>query len=112
MEIKPLSMTEQLRMIRPVERIGAGEKQSGSSAPAEKTGGASFFDYLSEKVKEVNELGVDAERKIEQAVSGDDPMPHSSVLAVQKAEISFNLLMTVQRRIIEAYREVLRTPIG
>lgn len=75
-------------------------------------GGASFGDLLINKLQEVNQLNLEADQLVQQAVAGEDVNPHTTLIALQKADISFNLLMSVKERIVQAYQEVLRMPIG
>lgn len=107
--MKALSMLDQLRMIKGVDGV---TPKGPETIPGQEKNGKSFLDFLSEQVSEVNASGVEAEQRMQIAATGDDPMPHSTLIALQKADISFNLLMSVERKLIEAYREILRTPIG
>lgn len=102
-------MLDQLRMIKGVDGL---TPKAPEGVPSEGQRGKSFLDFLSEKVNEVNSSSVEAEQRMQLAATGDDPMPHSTLIALQKADISFNLLLSVERRLIEAYRELIRTPIG
>ncbi len=115
MEIKGMSLTDQMQMMKGLQPIVAPTKPNSGETPTqapEESQGVSFADYLQAKVEEVNQLGVDADKKIESAMRGEEENPHATMIALQKADISFNLLMSVKDRIIEAYQQVIRTPIG
>ncbi len=108
--INPISMGEQLRMVRGVESI----IPKGNTSQAPEVGGApktSFADYLSQQFETVNQQGLDAEKAIQRSVLGKDENPHQTMIAVQKAEISLTLLMSVKERIERAYQEIIRMPI-
>ncbi len=115
MEIKGLSFTDQLRMMRGVEGIypkkseGAAEGLSGVAPQA--GGKTSFADYLKQQFDETNKLGIEAESAIQRSVLGDETNPHAAMIAVQKADISLSLLMSVKERIERAYQELIRTPV-
>jgi len=110
MEIKPLSISEQLRAVQNIDGINSIDKQGikGVAQPEKH----SFAEFFKEKLSEVNQLGLDADRRIQDAVTGKESNPHSTLIAIQKADISFRLLMSVKERIVQAYQQVIRTPIG
>ena len=106
--INPISMGDQLRMVRGVESI----IPKGNATP--EVGGApktSFADYLTQQFDTVNEQGLEAEKAIQRSILGKDENPHQTMIAVQKAEISLTLLMSVKERIERAYQEIIRMPI-
>lgn len=110
MEIKALALSEQMRMIRGVDNI-VPENKNGVSAP-EGGNTVSFTDFLKAHYDKANDLGVESERAIERSVKGEELNPHTTLLALQRAEISFQLLMSVKQRIEQAYQEIIRTPLG
>ena len=108
--INPVSMGEQLRMVRGVESI----IPKGGATATPEVGGApktSFADYLSQQFETVNTQGIEAEKAIQRSIMGQDENPHQTMIAVQKAEISLTLLMSVKERIERAYQEIIRMPI-
>lgn len=109
MEIKSLSMSQQLRMMKGVEKY-TSQKQGGTTAEAGES--KSFGEFFKDKLEELNQVGLDSEKAIERAVEGKEPNPHATLLALQRAEISFSLMMSVKQKIERAYQEIIRTPIG
>ncbi len=112
MKIDPISMSEQMRMIRGVEGVTPKSDIHIGEGVNESDGKKSFLDFLEKSVSEVNTLGNESEKSMQRAILKEEPFPHTTVIALQKADLSFQLLLSVQRKIVEAYREVLRTPIG
>ena len=78
---------------------------SGNSA-----GGPSFLESLEKAVNEVNEAQKTADAKTIGLQTGNASL-HETLIAVEKADISFRLLMQVRNKVLEAYKEVLRTQI-
>jgi flagellar hook-basal body complex protein FliE len=109
MDIKIQSgLSDELRMLRGVEPITPTRK-GASTAPAN---GASFSDFLSQQINEVNQLGLDAENKMKRAVEGKASNPHDVQIAIQKADVAFKLMLSVKEQLEQAYQTVMRTSIG
>lgn len=100
------SQLQMLQGIKPVAPI-APKGVENAGEPKEMT----FVDYLKQQVSEVNQLGLDSDRRIEAAVAGKDPNPHATMVAIQKADISFRLMLSVKERLVQAYEQVIRTSV-
>ena len=82
----------------------------------QKKGGAegaqgSFRKMLQTSIAEVNQLQNAADHSIEQLVAGRSRNLHKTMIAMEKADISFRLMMEVRNKIIEAYNEVMRMQV-
>ena len=110
MDIRGIYQNQQ-SLIKGVDGIfqKQGPKQNEG---AEQTGQTTFADYLKQQFNEVNTQSLNAEKAMQNVLSGKEPNPHTALIAMQKADISFRLLMTVKERITQAYQEVMRMPIG
>lgn len=73
--------------------------------------GGSFADVLADSLEQVNSLQQDADASIETLATGGPTTLHDTMLAVQKADLSFRLMMQVRNKIVEAYQEVLRMQV-
>ena len=79
----------------------------GKAQPA--AGGQSdFADTLREGMRQVEQLHGDAQQKTQDLLGGNGQDLHSAMIAVQKAELSFQLMMQVRNKIVQAYQEVAR----
>ena len=74
-------------------------------------GGASFGEVLKDSLAQVNSLQHEADRAIQSLATGGSGTLHDTMLAIQKAELSFKLMMQVRNKIVEAYQEVLRMQV-
>jgi flagellar hook-basal body complex protein FliE len=54
---------------------------------------------------------VQAEESIDDLVTGKSDDIHSTMIALQKSDVSFRLLMTVRNKLLDAYDEVMRMQI-
>jgi flagellar hook-basal body complex protein FliE len=71
-------------------------------------GNESFGEVLKTSIEEVNRLQVEANHAIEQLGTGETKNIHETMIALEKAEISFKLMLEVRNKILDAYREVMR----
>ena len=49
-----------------------------------------------------------ANQSVQKFLSGDGEDLHSTVLAVQRANLEFDMLMQVRNKVVSAYQEVMR----
>ena len=59
-------------------------------------------------VEEVNRLQGEANHAIEQLGTGETKNIHETMIALEKAEVSFKLMLEVRNKILDAYHEVMR----
>ncbi len=81
----------------------------GPAAP-EKTE-KSFFDHLKDSVNEVNALQKSADTQATDLASGKNDNIHETMLAVNQAELGFQMLVQIRNKALEAYQEVMRMSI-
>jgi len=78
---------------------------------ADTKGKVSFADVLKNKVQEINELQLDADKAISRVELEDSGSIHEAMIALEKASISFRAMMQVRNKILEAYQEVMRMQV-
>lgn len=69
--------------------------------------GADFFSQLQTAFHEVGQLQTQADQQISGLISGQGGDIHRAMIAVEKANLSFELMMQVRNKIIQAYKERL-----
>jgi flagellar hook-basal body complex protein FliE len=85
-----------------------------TGTPSVKTmpsGKESFGDLLSKAITDVNDMQTAAGTAQDQLLRGDAAELHQVMIAVEKAGISFDLLLEVRKRLLEAYQELTRMSI-
>jgi len=80
--------------------------QGGGAQGAE--GGVAFGDLLKQALQEVNQASAQAQDEARNLMTGEGADMHTAMLAVQKADLSFQMMMAVRSKLIDAYREVMR----
>jgi len=74
--------------------------------PTEKAG--DFTEMLKDAVSHVDQLQGDAQGKINEVLKGNGGDLHSAMIAVEKADLSFQLMLQVRNKIVAAYQEISR----
>jgi flagellar hook-basal body complex protein FliE len=70
--------------------------------------GGGFADTLRGALDEMGELSSQAETKVAGVLTGTGTDVHSALIAVEKADLSFQLMMQVRNKIVSAYQEISR----
>jgi flagellar hook-basal body complex protein FliE len=71
----------------------------------------SFGEILTDSIKQVNRLEVEADSSINDLATGRQTDIHRTMIAMEKASISFELLMQIRNKVISAYDRIMRMPI-
>jgi flagellar hook-basal body complex protein FliE len=79
-----------------------------SQATSAAGGGASFSDVLEDAMANTNDLQDVANQKVGAMLGGHSADVHDAMIAVQKADLSFQLMMQVRNKVVAAYQEVER----
>ncbi|HDM09950.1 MAG TPA: flagellar hook-basal body complex protein FliE [Desulfobacteraceae bacterium] len=77
--------------------------------PEEK--GRSFGEMLESAISEVDQLQREADGAIKELATGKEKDIHHTMIALEKASVSFQLMMQVRNKIIAAYEEIMRMQI-
>ena len=83
-------------------------EKPGDKVKGTPKGEKSFGEVLKTSIKEVNRLQGEANHAIEELALGETKNIHETMIALEKAEISFKLMLQVRNKILEAYQEVMR----
>lgn len=67
-----------------------------------------FEGMLKETLAEVDRLQKDKDVAVRNLATGRDADIHNTMIAIQKAHISFKFLIQVRNKIVAAYEEVMR----
>ena len=71
----------------------------------------SFVNLLEDKLKQVNNLQKNSDELIKDFALGKTDNIHRVMIAGQKAEIAMNLTLSIQNKVINAYKEIMRLQV-
>lgn len=86
------------------------QKVAMPSPSVEKKTGSSFGRVLEEAVTQVNSLEQGSNEELQKYLNNDTDL-HSVMLALEKADLSFQVMMQVRNKIVQAYQEIMRTQV-
>ena len=78
---------------------------------AEAGGGKAFQDVFASAIKSVEASGQHASASVDRFLSGEGEELHTTILATQRAELSFELFLQVRNKVVNAYQEIMRMPM-
>ena len=85
---------------------GGGVSSTGS---AKDSGG--FGSIIKDAVDSIDKTQKGAEQEISKAVTGESPDLHKTIIALQTADLKFQLGLQVRNKLIGAYDEIMRMPV-
>jgi flagellar hook-basal body complex protein FliE len=80
----------------------------GSTPASGANDGEGFSSLLTDAMKQVQQLDGSAGQQVTSLLKGDRSDVHNVMIAVEKADIAFQLMMQVRNKIVSAYQEVSR----
>ena len=79
--------------------------------PGRDSHSSSFGEVLEQSLDSVNRLQRAAEKGINNLATGKHTDIHQTMIAVEKASVSFELLMQIRNKVISAYDRLMRTQV-
>jgi flagellar hook-basal body complex protein FliE len=84
-------------------QLSPGLMQSGANAPGSNS---AFKEMLVDAIKEVNTMQQDADKLVETWATGGDVNTAEVLTAVQKADLTFRMMMQVRNKMVQAFDEL------
>ncbi len=80
-------------------------------APAQAVRESSFAELLKSSIAKVNTAQLQADVGVKQAITGQETDLHRVMIAQEEASITFELLMEVRNRLLEAYQQLMQMQV-
>ncbi len=95
-----------------IQQFGGAALSGVSNAQKlNKSDKGDFLDVLKKSVEKVNALQNQADVAINDLVLGDNKDIVQTMITMEKADISFRLMMQIRNKIVKAYEEVMRMQV-
>ncbi|HUK42540.1 MAG TPA: flagellar hook-basal body complex protein FliE [Candidatus Acidoferrales bacterium] len=79
--------------------------------PASEPQKGDFGTHLKNAIGEVNDLQQKADQAIQQLVGEGKGDIQDTMIALEKADVSFRLMMQIRNKVLEAYQEIMRMQV-
>ena len=100
------------QLIIPTTSVASPSKATSAvSEGTNKLNDKSFSNMLMESIDKVNDLQKQADTSIDELVMGDNKDIVQTMIMMEKADVSFRLMMQVRNKILQAYEEVMRMQV-
>jgi flagellar hook-basal body complex protein FliE len=73
-------------------------------------GGGSFGNFLKDAIDQVNNLEKSSSGELEKFLDEKTDL-HSVMIALEKADLSFQTMMQVRNKIVSAYQEIMKSQV-
>ncbi|MCX5661829.1 MAG: flagellar hook-basal body complex protein FliE [Planctomycetota bacterium] len=97
-------MTDPLGLMNPAGGIRPSAPMRPGAGGA--AGSSDFKDLLMKNIEQVNKLQQDADHAIEDLATGRRDDVDGVLIAKQKADLAFQLLLQVRNKMVDAYQEI------
>ena len=87
---------------------GIGDLGGAASTYGRAHSGGSFLGSLKDAIAQVNEVQLDASQAVDKFVTGESENVHQMMMALQKADVSFQLMMQIRNKLVSAYEDIQR----
>jgi flagellar hook-basal body complex protein FliE len=75
------------------------------------TGGSAFGSVLTDAISKVESFSNNADKSVNNFLSGEGEELHHVALATQQADLSFQLFMQVRNKVVTAYNQVMQMQV-
>jgi flagellar hook-basal body complex protein FliE len=72
---------------------------------------SAFSDTLRNAINDVNKFQQDANQTLINFQTGNSGSLHETMIALEKADISFRTMLQVRNKLLEAYQEIMRIQV-
>ena len=100
-----------MQNIKIQDQIQSLARPNFSVNPVQQSQSSSFAKTLQESLEQVNRFQLEADANINGLATGQQTDIHQTMIAVEKASVSFELLMQIRNKVISAYDKIMRTQV-
>jgi flagellar hook-basal body complex protein FliE len=94
--------------VKPIGNISVPDENSKTN-PLQEEKGSNFDSVINEAINKVSQVQEDAEKAVDALASGGDIT--DAVLAIEKADMSFQLMVEIRNKLLMTYEEVMKMQV-
>ncbi len=96
--------------IKPIASPAVSELPGAAAGSAGQASGG-FMGTLKEAIAKANEVQLEASQAVDKLMTGESQNVHQTMIALQKADVSFQLMMQIRNKIVSAYEDIQRMQV-
>lgn len=96
-----------IQALTPTSPISANNKATGANSST----GDGFGNAIKNAVESIDATQKQADGEIAKAVTGESPDIHKTIIALQTADLKFQLGLQVRNKLVGAYEEIMRMQV-
>jgi len=109
----PRQLQELLRVSSAPPNVAQGPERAAPVAPLRDERpldrGPGFASFLTDSLDSVKQLQDDARAKVRGLALGEDVELHDVMIAANKSEVAFNLVLEVRNKLVDAWEKLSRS---
>ncbi|MFS2205172.1 flagellar hook-basal body complex protein FliE [Variovorax sp. Varisp36] len=111
------ALSPQAQSMVVIAQAGSPMQAAGATDPAHLANAAdvsatgSFGNMVSEGLSQINSKMVDSEVGLQKLAIGDAQNLHQLMINLEESRLSFQVMMQVRSRLLEAYQDIMKMPI-
>lgn len=98
-------------MVDSIKGAGLNLGTDGIKAGGVQSSTDAFSNVLKDSIEKVNSLQTEADKAIEGLAKGEVTNIHDTMIAIEKANVSFNMMVQVRNKLVQAYEEIIRMQV-
>jgi flagellar hook-basal body complex protein FliE len=96
-------------MVKELTGLGPGTiPESGAASRGTGAAQTGFGELLAESLRKVDALQQDADEAVAQIAQGEGLGIQEAMVAIEKTDVAFKLMMEVRQKILDAYQDIMR----
>ena len=100
-----------LKTGKTVSEIRENQLKNDAGPMVDNAEGPSFANSLNEAINKVNTIQKDSDLKMQQLATGESKNIPEVMIAAEKADIAFKLMVQVRNKLIDAYQEIMKMQV-
>jgi len=92
-----------------ISGAGAGQELTQPAKLGGKEPATGFDEMMQEAIDKISQVQNDAEKSVQELASGGDPT--AAIIAMEKADMNFQLMIEVRNKLISAYQTVMNMQV-
>lgn len=94
-----------------INRIGNNNNLLNNTLVKKKDKTPSFSDTLEKYIESVNNDQIAAQDSITKFLKGETKDVHSTIISIEKAEVSLQMMLQLRNKVIQGYQEIMRIQV-